>query len=348
MSNVTDNTIDNTEQKFQNNLDSLTQSISNLQNIEREKYDNLISLAKTPNSEVSQVEIDRQLQEIDNINKLKTSLFINSTTAYDVTQSQLDSSRGLAVDSMAALQIIEEDLKNKRKILDEMLTLRNNSERMVGVNNYYARRYEAHSSVMKYIVFFCGIIILSIFLMKIGIFSDSVSSVVIIIALAVGFIIIGKKVLDISKRSNIDFDKYTFPFNPNDPSNIPKQTHNHIDQTIKRAPGQMLISNICSDLTKTAASVEDSIQKMGSYVDPNSTNKNGSSVPAPSSQLTISDPSNGNMLSSGLSPGVGTGSGASTETFIMRNMRNRYHKYDDGCPLPATDTYYNSNQIYTL
>jgi hypothetical protein len=54
------------------------------------------------------------------------------------------------------------------------------------------------------------------------------------------------------------------------------------------------------------------------------------------------------MLSSGLSVSVGTGSAASTETFVMRNMRNRYHKYDDGCPLPATDTYYNSNQIYTL
>jgi hypothetical protein len=116
----------------------------------------------------------------------------------------------------------------------------------------------------------------------------------------------------------------------------------------------MLISNICSDLTKTAATVEDSVQKMGSYAGSNTGNGDGSgngnvsTVPVPSSQLTTSDPSNGNMLSSGLSVGVGTGSAASTETFVMRNMRNRYHKYDDGCPLPATDTYYNSNQIYTL
>jgi len=349
-----DNKTDDTEKKFQNNLDSLTQSISNLQRIETEKYDKLITLASSANSVDSQAQITQQLQEIDEINKLKNSLFVNSTSSYDLNQSQLDATRGVAVDSMAALQIIEEDLKNKRKLLDEMLTLRNNSERMVGVNNYYARRYEAHSSVMKYIVFFCGIIILSIFLMKIGIFSDSVSSVVIIIAISIGAIIIGRKVWDISKRSNIDFDKYTFPFNPNDPSNIPKQTRNHIDKTIQRAPGQMLISNICSDLTKTAATVEDSVQKMGSYAGSNTGNGDGSgngnvsTVPVPSSQLTTSDPSNGNMLSSGLSVGVGTGSAASTETFIMRNMRNRYHKYDDGYPLPATDTYYNSNQIYTL
>jgi len=223
------------------------------------------------------------------------------------------------------------------------LTLRNNSERMVGVNNYYAQRYEAHSSVMKYIVFFCGIIILSIFLMKIGIFSDSVSSVVIIIALSVAVIMIGSKVMDLSKRSNIDFDKYAFPFDPNDPSNIPKQTHNHMDKTIHESPGQIMISNICSDLTKTASTVEDSVQKMGSY-----DGSDDGSVPAPSSQLTTSDPSKGNMLSLGLNGGMGTGSAGSTETFVMRNMRNRYHKYDDGCPVPATDTYYNSNQIYTL
>jgi hypothetical protein len=339
-----DNKMDDTEKKFQNNLGSLTQSISDLQRIEAEKYNNLISLAKTPNSEVSQVEIERQLQEIDEINKLKNSLFVNSTSSYDLNQTQLDITRGVAVDSTAAHQIMEEDLKNKRKLLDEMLTLRNNSERMVGVNNYYALRYEAHSSVMKYIVFFCGIIILSIFLMKIGIFSDSVSSVVIIIALSVGAITIGSKVWDLSKRSNIDFDKYAFPFDPNDPSNIPKQTPYHTDKTIHESPGQIMISNICSDLTKTAASVEDSVQKMGSY-----DGSDNGSVPAPSSQLTTSDSSsNGSMLSSGMNVGMGTGSAASTETFIMRNMRNRYHKYDDGCPLPATDTYYNNNQIYTL
>jgi hypothetical protein len=339
-----DNKMDDTEIKFQNNLGSLTQSISDLQRIEAEKYNNLISLAKTPNSEVSQVEIDRQLREIDEINKLKNSLFVNSTSSYDLNQTQLDTTRGVAVDSMAALQIIEEDLKNKRKLLDEMLTLRNNSERMVGVNNYYALRYEAHSSVMKYIVFFCGIIILSIFLMKIGIFSDSVSSVVIIIALSVGAITIGSKVWDLSKRSNIDFDKYAFPFDPNDPSNIPKQTPYHMDKTIHESPGQIMISNICSDLTKTAASVEDSVQKMGSY-----DGSDNGGVPAPSSQLTTSDSSsNGSILSSGMNVGMGTGSAASTETFIMRNMRNRYHKYDDGCPLPATDTYYSNNHIYTL
>jgi hypothetical protein len=343
MSSVIDNSMDDTETKFQNNLGSLTQSISELQRIEEQKYDNLITLAGSVNSADTQQKINQQLQEIDEINKLKDSLFVNTTASYSLNQSQLDTTRGVAVDSMAALQIIEEDLQNKRKLLDEMLTLRNNSERMVGVNNYYALRYEAHSSVMKYIVFFCGIIILSIFLMKIGIFSDSVSSVVIIIALSVAVVIVGRKVLDLSKRSNIDFDKYAFPFNPNDPSNIPKQTHNHIDKTIHESPGQIMISNICSDLTKTASTIEDSVQKMGSY-DGSNTGSDDSGVPAPSSQLTTSDSSSiGSMLG-----GMGTGSAGSTETFVMRNMRNRYHKYDDGCPIPATDTYYNSNQIYTL
>jgi hypothetical protein len=345
-----DNKMDDTETKFQNNLGSLTQSISELQRIEQQKYDKLITLAGSVNSADTQKEINQQIQEVDEINKLKNNLFVNSTSSYDLNQSQLDTSRGVAVDSMAALQIIEEDLKNKRKLLDEMLTLRNNSERMVGVNNYYANRYEAHSSVMKYIVFFCGIIILSIFLMKIGIFSDSVSSVVIIIALSIGAIIVGSKVWDLSKRSNIDFDKYSFPFDPN---NVPKQTQYHMDKTTHESPGQIMISNICSDITKTAASVEDSVKKMGS--DAGSGVGNGTTkgsvpaVPAPLSQLTTtSSSSNGSMLSPGLNVGMGSGSAASTETFVMRNMRNRYHKYDDGCPLPATDTYYNSNQIYTL
>jgi hypothetical protein len=175
---------------------------------------------------------------------------------------------------------------------------------MIGVNNYYARRYEAHSSVMKKIVLFCGIIILIIFLMKIGIINDGISSVLIIATLAIGLVIVGKEVWDISRRSNIDFDKYNYPFNPD---NVPARTTNVIDKKTDETYGRQWVNNICSDITKTAASVENSVAADVGYLPPDagsgagsgSTNTNVSSVPVPSGSVITSNDTSSSMPPSG-------------------------------------------------
>jgi hypothetical protein len=156
---------------------------------------------------------------------------------------------------------------------------------------------------MKKIVLFCGIIILVIFLMKIGFISDSISSVLIIATLAVGLIVVGKEVWDISRRNNIDFDKYNYPFNPD---SIPAKTSNVIDLKTDETYGRQWVTNICSDITKTAASVENSLEGDAGYLPPDagsgagsgSTNANVSSVPVPSSSITTSTDTSSSMLPS--------------------------------------------------
>jgi hypothetical protein len=153
---------------------------------------------------------------------------------------------------------------------------------------------------MKKIVLFCGIIILVIFLMKIGFISDAISSILIIATLAVGIVIIGKQVWDISRRSNIDFDKYNFPFNE---KNLPSRTTNKIDKKTDETYGRQWVSNLCSDITKTASSVENSISgdvgdnsgasstaDAGSGAGAGSTNASGPTIPQPSSTVTTTSP----------------------------------------------------------
>jgi hypothetical protein len=158
---------------------------------------------------------------------------------------------------------------------------------------------------MKKIVLFCGIIILIIFLMKIGIINDGISSVLIIATLAIGLVIVGKEVWDISRRSNIDFDKYNYPFNPD---SIPaKATTNVIDKKTDETYGRQWVNNICSDITKTAASVENSVAADVGYLPPDagsgagsgSTNTNVSSVPVPSGSVITSNDTSSSMPPSG-------------------------------------------------
>jgi hypothetical protein len=309
------NGISNIQSAYENNSQELLNSVQNLTNYETSLLQDITTLVGADNnstgvgtSDLNDPEINKQIKnhlaEIDRIEQIKTSLQKTLTTTYKLTQEQIDAIRPIIASSHIANQVMAEALNVKLKQLGEQIDLHNNSERMIGVNDYYARRYEAHSSVMKKIVLFCGIIILIIFLMKIGFINDGISSVLIIATLAIGLVIVGKEVWDISRRNNIDFDKYNYPF---DDKYLPPTKVNTIDQKTDETYGRQWVTNICSDITKTAASVENSIAADVGYLPPDagsgagsgSTNANVSSVPVPSSSITTSTDTSSSMPPSG-------------------------------------------------
>ena len=309
------NGISNTQQAYENNSKNLLDSIQKLTSTETDLLTQVTNLAGVDtnatgvgtsdlNNPETNKRIKKLLAEIDNIEQIKTSIYNTLTTSYQLTQQQIDAIRPIVANSNVANQLMADALNLKLAELGEQIDLQHNSERLIGVNNYYARRYEAHSSVMKKIVLFCGIIILIIFLMKIGFINDSISSLLIIITLAIGLIVVGKQVWDISRRSKLDFDKYNYPF---DDTNIPSRTVNKIDKKTDQTYARQWVNNICSDITKTASSIEDSVANSVGYV-PSSTpdagsgagngsaNGSGPTIPQPSSSVVTSN-SNSSLIS---------------------------------------------------
>jgi len=305
------NGLSNTQLAYENNSKNLLDSIQKLTSTETDLLKQVTNLAGVDtnasgvdtsdlNNPETNKRIKKLLAEIENIEQIKASIYDTLTSSYQLTQQQIEAIRPIVANSNVANQLMADALNVKLEQLGEQIDLHNNSERLIGVNNYYARRYEAHSSVMKKIVLFCGIIILVIFLMKIGFISDAISSILIIATLAVGIVIVGKQVWDISRRSNIDFDKYNFPFNE---KNLPSRTTNKIDKKTDETYGRQWVSNLCSDITKTASSVENSIAgdvgdnsgasstaDAGSGAGAGSTNASGPTIPQPSSTVTTTSP----------------------------------------------------------
>ena len=302
------NGLSNTQLAYENNSKNLLDSIQKLTSTETDLLKQVTNLAGVDtnasgvdtsdlNNPETNKRIKKLLAEIENIEQIKASIYDTLTSSYQLTQQQIEAIRPIVANSNVANQLMADALNVKLEQLGEQIDLHNNSERLIGVNNYYARRYEAHSSVMKKIVLFCGIIILVIFLMKIGFISDAISSIFIIATLAVGIVIIGKQVWDISRRSNIDFDKYNFTFNE---KNLPSRTTNKIDKKTDETYGRQWVSNLCSDITKTASSVENSIAgsvgdnsaaaDAGSGAGAGSTNTSDPTIPQPSSTVTTTSP----------------------------------------------------------
>ena len=234
---------------FTRNLDTQFTNIAELQDIQKQLFTDLEKLAGSP--DISKPDIQQQINDkfaqIDNLTKLRTNIFETIKANYGITQSDYNIQRRSYAQQLVALNIIENDLTNTSSQLKKSMTIRDNAERMVGVNNYYTRRYEAHADIMKHIIFYCGIIILAIFLMKMGVVTDEIASLIIIIALCFGIIIVGKKVYDLSRRNNIDYDKYNFPF---DITKVPDTTRNTISRETDRTFGQGALLDVCKDIKK--------------------------------------------------------------------------------------------------
>jgi len=329
---------------YENNSKNLLDSIQKLTSLETDLLTQVTNLSGADvnatgvntsdlNNPKTNKQIKKLLAEIENIEEVKMSIYNTLTTSYELTQQQIDAIRPVVANSNVANQLMADALNIKLEQLGEQIDLHNNSERMIGVNSYYAKRYEAHSSVMKKIVLFCGIIILVIFLMKIGFISDSISSILIIATLVVGIIIVGKEVWDISRRSNIDFDKYNYPF---DDKYLPPTKVNTIDSKTNETYGREWVSNLCSDITKTASNIESSLEGVAGYIPSSSTadagsgagngstNGTGSLIPQPSSTVTTGSP----MLST-------TGQ----ESFTPHMLKTKSQSLNPSNN-PLSDTYY--------
>ncbi len=234
---------------FTRNLDTQFTNIEELQTIQKKLFTDLEKLAGSPNIADAgiQQQINDKFAQIDNLTKLRTNIFETVKANYGITQSDFNIQRRSYAQQLVALNIIENDLTNTTNQLKKSMTIRDNAERMVGVNNYYTRRYESHADIMKHIIFYCGVIILAIFLMKMGVVTDQITSLIIIIALSIGIIVVGKKVYDLSRRNNIDYDKYNFPF---DITKVPDTTRNTISRETDRTFGQGALLDVCKDIKK--------------------------------------------------------------------------------------------------
>jgi len=234
---------------FTRNLNDQFNNIAELQDIQKTLFTDLERLAGSPNiaDDSIQQQIKSKFDQIDNLTKLRTNIFETIKANYGITQSDYNIQRKSYAQQLVALNIIENDLTNTTNQLKRSITIRDNAERMVGVNNYYTRRYESHADIMKHIIFYCGIIILAIFLMKMGLVTDQIASLIIIIALSFGFIIVGKKVYDLSRRNNIDYDKYNFPF---DITKVPDTSRNTISRETDRTFGQGMLLDVCKDIKR--------------------------------------------------------------------------------------------------
>ena len=204
------------------NFDSLQErnqqvlnNISQLQTQEKELYNSLDDVT------LSSVQKHQIINKINEISQMRTNLYAGLKNMYSFYQENVSQSRSLLGQSMTAIDVLENELNQAKIRMNLIEDEKYNKLRLVEINTYFGKRYNAHSKLMKTIVILCIPIIILAVLANRGILPQNLYKLLIVIILVVGSISIGLQLIDMSNRDNMNWDEYNWYFDKN---NAPSDT----------------------------------------------------------------------------------------------------------------------------
>jgi len=195
------------------NFDSLQErneqvlnNISQLQIQERDLYKSLDDISLS--TEQKQFIINR----INEISQMRMNLYAGLKDMYSHYRENVSASRSTLGQSIAAVDILENELNEIKIKMNLIEDQKFNKLRLVEINTYFGKRYDAHSKIMKTIVIICIPVIILTILANKGILPLNIYTLLTVIILAIGAVIIILQLIDIYNRDNMNWDEYNWYF----------------------------------------------------------------------------------------------------------------------------------------
>ena len=182
-------------------------NIMNLQNIEKQLFDRL----------TQEIDIEKRAQlvvQINQISQARADLYANMNDFAAIMQTANAETRNAVRQQLVAAQVVESQMNNAKTMLASLREDKSNKLRLVEINNYYGRKYEYQTDIMKIVIMACAPILVISILLKKGFIPETISTGLIIIIIVAGIIAVARKVMDLNRRNNMNFDQYDMPFNP--------------------------------------------------------------------------------------------------------------------------------------
>jgi hypothetical protein len=192
-------------------------NISQLQMQEKKLYDSLDD-ANLNSNQKKQI-----INKINEISQMRLNLYAGIKDMYSFYQKDVSASQTTLRQSVMAIQILENQLNESKKRMNMLEAQKYNKLRLVGVNAYYGKRYNAHSRLMKTIVLMCIPLIILAVLANKQILPLNLYFFLSGLIIIIGIILIGYQIIDMSNRDNMNWDEYEWHFDktkaPSDSSN---------------------------------------------------------------------------------------------------------------------------------
>ena len=192
---------------LQGRNDQIINQIKSLQTTEMKLYDSLES--RSLNSDQQKQIIDR----INQISQMRINLYASLKDMYSYYQQDVSDSRNSMNNQMVSVDVIENELNDSKRRLNLLEAQKNNKIRLVEINTFYGKQYDAHKQIMQIVVIICIPVLIITVLANKGLLPTKISSLLTGIIIIIGLFIIGAKIIDLSNRDNMNFDEYNWYFN---------------------------------------------------------------------------------------------------------------------------------------
>jgi hypothetical protein len=217
-------------------------NIANLQRIEKQIFDRLSS----ENDPTTRTEMVAQINQIA---KARGDLYNNMNDFAGAMQSATADTRNALRQQLVAAQVVESQLNTAKSTLDGLREDKSNKLRLVEINNYYGRKYEYQTDIMKLIVITCAPILVISILMKKGLIPELIATGLIVVIISAGIIAVVRKLMDLNRRNNMNFDQYDSDFNPYAVSVSKTETTNLADLSKSSLLSTCVGASCCNDTT---------------------------------------------------------------------------------------------------
>ena len=199
-----------------NNFDSLQErnqqvlnNISQLQTQEKELY------ASLDNVRLSSEQKQQIINRINEISQMRMNLYAGLKDMYSYYQQNVAASRTTLGQSVAAVDVLENELNQSKIRMNLIEDQKYNKLRLVEINTYFGKRYNAHSQLMKTIVFICIPVIILAVLANREILPPNIYKFLTVLILVIGAVVIGLQLIDMSNRDEMNWDEYNWYFDKN-------------------------------------------------------------------------------------------------------------------------------------
>jgi hypothetical protein len=197
-------------------------NITNLQSIESELFAKLaIESDPTARSEL--------VTQINRIAKARGDLYNNMNDFSGQIEAVAGERHRALIQNSVAVNIIKDQIQNAQNTLSGLKEEKSNKMRLVEINNYYGKKYEYQTDIIKIIIITCVPVLIISVLLKKGLMPNLIATGLITVIIAAGVIMVARKIIDLNKRNDFNFDQYDHPFNPNAISLTKTQTTNLAD-----------------------------------------------------------------------------------------------------------------------
>jgi len=179
--------------------------ISHIQSLETSLYDRLNS--ETLSNEQKKLIMSELLQ----LSTIKGNLYKTMNNLYDTYRNQVGTTTQAVADQMSSITIVENELKEMSKKMQNLYDDNNSKIRLIEINRYYGEKYDDHAGFMKYLIIFTVFYLLLYLLKKKFLIKDNVYSILKFIIVFIGIIVLGRYFYRMVFRNNMEYNEFDFP-----------------------------------------------------------------------------------------------------------------------------------------